>query len=561
MNNQISTFQSINGDSVVHFTSAKEMKLNGWADASRVAAYLMDDEGMSHKKNLGLVNLFATTHKRPLTTMRNLFTKSAVLEVTPFESVTYDLPVSREEHSCYTTHDTSGESDKPGIDGSFFTIYLSEEFTANDTLTYDPHDGEQLIVSDEHPVQPEGDSFKHTVRYLTNDKTKFFPSDQLKAGIKYMKITHVLGEYDTKYSGINLVKNPAGTITNEFILGDPRGVEVSYTGKAASMKSPGLTSFANDTIQKALKNLEMMGGKDSFFMANVMNKSFDESTMKVGKTIEYLALAELAQMEAYALVYSKAGRVPSGNGTKAVNEGLHHQRRRGKRIKYARPGGITHDKIHEAASYIYKNSPIEPMLRRIKFHCGTMAYANMQQLFRDEINQQLNGLPAGMLGNDNQFKGPLLTGPLNALEMQPVVFSAVTIPGIGKIELVLDESLDYLPLTDRFAAGFYGEGGMAWTSYSMVIEDATDPYYSNVDDKVKGASLVEGGSKMSNIYYIKPEGQNVIYGYEQGRMADDGKYTNIVSSLKYSGRNFWATSHSAALMLDITRYVCIELER
>lgn len=554
---------SINGDSVIGFTSVKEMKTKGWMDASKVATYLMDDDGKTHRKHLGLINLFATTHNMSVPIMRDLFKDSAVLEVDPGQSVTYDLPVSRTEVTCHTTSDTSEEQDYPGIDGTVFAIELSQEFTKGDLLTYDPYYGEQILVSNDHEVEQVGENFRHYVYFNTKDKTKYFPKDKLKAGLKYMKLTNIIGEYDTDFSGINMVRNPSGIITNEFVLGDPRGVETMYTAKAASMKSPGLKNFSESMRNNIQEQLDAMGGqsKEMFYMAKLApdGKSYLKDSFMIGTTLEYLALAELAMMECHSLLFAKAGTFRTATGSKSINEGVWHQLRRGKIIKYSRPGGITFDQIHEAASYIYKNSKIPVMQRTIKFKVGSMAWANIMQLFREESIQQLTGLPAGMLGNDAQI-GKVFSGPLDNLSMNAVRITSVVVPGIGRIEVELDDSLDYQPFSDRFSAGFFGEGH-AWTSYSMVIWDATNPEYSNVTNKVKGASLVEGGSQTSNIYYVKPSGAHVVYGYEQGRMANGSRTEEVQSSLRYMGRTFWATSHSAALVLDTTRFVIIELQR
>jgi hypothetical protein len=166
-----------------------------------------------------------------------------------------------------------------------------------------------------------------------------------------------------------------------------------------------------------------------------------------------------------------------------------------------------------------------------------------------------------MIGTDSQLEGKLFKGSLDNLSVDAVRITSVKIPGIGKIEIMLDESLDYQPLADKQAQGFYGTNGAAWTSYSMVIEDATNPEYSNVTNKVKNADLVSNGSQTSNTYYIKPEGSHVVFGYEQGRMANDGRTEYVQSSLKQMGRTFWAHSNSACLVLDITRQVVIELQR
>lgn len=561
--NRFDIRETINGDSVIGFTSAKEMKTLGWLDASKVSAYLMDDnDEQYHTKHLGMINLFKTTHQVDIPFMRDLFADSAVLECAEGESITYDLPVTRTEVHCYSAVDTSGRYDFPGIDEGVFELILSYEFTKGDILTYDPMYGEQVIVSEDHEVERVGEHFLHYVQYATTDRRKWFPKDKLVAGIKWMKIGNVLAEYSTGFSGINMFKNPAGSITNEFLLGNPRGVETSMTAKAAKMKSPGLNSFTSDMMNDVKTKLDHMGGKsrEMFFIANKAEGGIDVNSMMIGTTLEYLALIELALMEAWSLLFAKAAVVQTSNGVKRVNEGVWHQIRRGKLIRYAQPGGITLDHIHEAASYIYKNTKIQIKDRVIKFKTGWFAYQNVLQLFREEAVNQLNGIPAGMLGTDAQIKDPVFKGNLDELEMQAVVIQSVLFPGIGRVVVEYDPSLDYQPLADRFSAGMYGEGH-AHTAYSMVIWDASSPEYSNVTSKVKGADLVEGGSVRSNIYYVKPEGAHVVYGYEQGRMADRGQTTNIVSSLKYMGKTFWATSQSASLVLDTTRYVVIELMR
>lgn len=560
MQNRFDIRETINGDAVIGFTSAKELKTQGWVDAAKVSAYLMDDEGQAHRKHLGMINLFKTTHQVDIPFMRDLFADSAVLEVSEGESITYDLPVTRTEVRCYTAQDSSNKYDFPGIDGGVFEVVLSQEFTKGDILTYDPQYGEQVMVSSDHEVERVGENFLHYVVYMTNDNRKWFPKDKLIAGIQWMKIGHALAEFDTAFSGINMIKNPAGSITNEFILGSPRGVETFMTAKAAKMKSPGLNQFTSDMMDSVQQKLDYLGGKsrEMFFIANKQGNNLDVNSMMIGTTLEYLALMELALMECYSLLFAKAATIQTSNGVKRVNEGVWHQIRRGKLIKYAKPGGITVDHIHEAASYIYKNSSIPVRERTIKFKAGWYAYQNAMQIFREEAVQQLNGLPAGMIGADAQIK-QVFKGNLDELEMQAVVINSVLIPGIGRVIVEHDPSLDYQPLADRFSSGMYGEG-KAHTSHSMVIWDASNPEYSNVTSKVKNADLVEGGSMKSNIYYVKPEGAHVVYGYEQGRMADGSQTANVMSSLKHMGRSFWATSQSGALVLDTTRYVVIELQ-
>jgi len=556
--NRFDLHESINGDYVVGFTNVKELKTLGWMDSAKVSTYLMDDNN-SHKKHLGLINLFATSHKKSMPFLKDLFSQAAVLEVAEGQSITYDLPVDRSEVKCYTAEDTSAEYDFPGIDNGIFVLVLNQEFTKGDILTYDPVYGEQVMVSAEHDVEQVGENFKHYVTMQTNDKSKYFPKEYLRAGREWIKLTNKIAEFDTAFSTLSLVKDPTGTITNEFLLSDPRGIETFVTGKAARMKSPGLTGFANGVSDKINAQLEAMGGKNGMFVAK-KNPNGTLNPMMIGSTLEYLALMELSQMEANELLFAKAATVNTANGVKRVNEGVWHQIRRGKLIKYARQGGITLDHIYEAVSYIYQNSDIPVGQRSVKFKAGWLAYQNMLQLFREHAISQLNGLPAGLIGTDGQLPSKVFSGSLNNLSLAAVAITEVQFPGVGKVTVEHDDSLDYMPSTDRFSSGFYSEG-FAHTSNSLVIWDVTSPEYSNVTSKVKNAKLVEGGSQQANIYYVKPEGQpHVTYGYEQGRTANKDQFENVASSIKQMGRTFWATSQSSALVLDTTRYVTIELQ-
>lgn len=562
-NNIFNIKNSINGDSVIGFTSAKSMKTLGFLDSTKVATYLMGEEGpAAYRKHLGLIQLFETTHNVSLPFMKNLFEGAAVLEVEHGQSVTYDLPVKRLESECMTAEDTSAEFDYPGIDGTFFKIVLNEQFAKGDFLTYDPTYGMQVMVSSEHDVQQVGENWLHWVVLMDNDKSKFFPKEKLKAGIKYMKVGHAAAEFDQAFSGINMIKNPTGSITNEFILGSPRGVETFMTRSAASMKAPGFNAFADSMMDRVNQQLEAMGGENNmFYIGKLRNGSLDAGTAKIGTTLEYLALMELAMMECHSLLFARPAVINTSNGVKRVNEGVWHQLRRGKIIKYSRPGSLTVDHLHEAASYIYKNSTIPISERFLKFKAGYFAYQNLMQIFREESILQLNGLPVGMTGGDMQLPQLVFKGNLNNLEMQEVRITTVHIPGLGRVTAEHDPSLDYQPLSDRFSQGAYGSQMAAHTSWSLVIWDAGSSEYSNVTSKVKNASLVEGGAQKANIYYVKRAGEPAVtYGYEQGRMANEGSYENVQSSLKYMGRSFWAFNESGALVLDTTCTVMIELQ-
>lgn len=563
--NQFTIPGGSNGDTTIGFTSVKKMQNLGYMDKANFSSYINDDN-KGHVKHLGLVNLYAHTHNTPIPFLRDLFKNSAVLEVEEGQTITYDLPVNRSNDRCLTQEDTSDYQDQPGIDGAVFQIVLNGEYTGGDLLSYDLQHGEQIMVSMDHPVELEGENYKHWVTYWTNDKNAWYPKDKLKAGIQYFKITNALAEYDTTFSGVNMSTPPAGTITNEFLLGSPRGVEAFMTREASRMKTPAGMAVLNDKMMNNVyAELEALGGTEaSMFYIGASRNGSISSNMMVGTTMEYLVMMELAKMEAYSLLFARAGTQMTANGVKRITEGAWHQLRRGKTIEYSREGGITIDHIREAASYVYRNNTSIPIDQRfIKFKCGYFAHMNWLQLTREFAVRQLEGLPAGMLGMDGQLGQKVFSGPLGALKMEYVAIQDVFVPGVGRVIAEHDPSLDYEPFSDRFSSGAFGQTMMAHTSYSMVIWDLKDSQYSNVSkaDNVKGAKLMEGTTPKSNIFYVKPEGAAVTFGYEQGRMADKGNYANVVSSMPQMGKKIWALSQSGVLMLDTTAYVVIEKKR
>ena len=140
------------------------------------------------------------------------------------------------------------------------------------------------------------------------------------------------------------------------------------------------------------------------------------------------------------------------------------------------------------------------------------------------------------------------------------MFTAVNIPEIGKVRINHDPSLDYSPMADRRTQGFYGEGGYGHSSYSMVIWDATDAAYSNARTNLpSGAKVVDGGNLGANVYYVRPEGENMWWGYSNGRYSPNtGR--EIMSAHKTMSREFWAHNISASWVKDVSRSIIIELQ-
>lgn len=553
----------VNGDKVIGFTTSQIIKQKGWADRASLASWYQEDYSKNH---IGMVNLFTNYTDTKIPMLKNLFDSKAVLEVNGMDgSFTYDVPV-RKHNGTYTMKDTSMDSETPGIDESYFTVGLSREFRPGDVLSYSEKYGEQFVVSEDHPVIQEGDYWLHTVQHNSLDGTKWFPADKLKKGIQYFKTGHILGEFSTQFSGISATDN-VGTMTCEFVLGNHRGVETSYTMYADKKNFSGARTETKNQLNYFLEEQnrnyrdEMGNNLDMFYMGNYNSATgkVNNSTLTIGSTLEFLAVLENTKLEAHQLLFQKGGIIKGINGTKRLNEGLWHQIRRGRKLEYSRPGGITRDLIRQAVAYVFQGrTDMLPMDRVIKFKAGYGAYMNMLELFREEAISQLSGL-SYLLGTDSKIQSPV-TGSLDMLKLATVAWKTVAIPDIGVIEVEYDPSLNYEMGSDRGTRGLYGKGH-GQDSYSLVIWDAGSPQSSNARTNLpQGTSLIEGGNAKSGIYYVKPQGEHMWWGFEQGRWAPN-KASDIMSSSKTMSREFWIHSTSAAWVTDVSAYLVIELKR
>jgi hypothetical protein len=542
-----------NGDQVIKFTTAKKVKsIQGYQDLPSMEAWYKEDP---MKRHLGMQKFFGNQTMAPTGIFPELLSSKAVLEVNGVGgSFTYDVPMI-EATSIQTTRDTSDQV-KPGLDGSPFKLALNREFTTGDILTNDAEFGQQVLVSEE-PVEQYGDSYIHTVKLVSQDKTEYFLSSALKKGITWFKLNHaILGEYGTNFSHVDL-PSTVGHMTCEFTLGDLRGVEAYVTGMADKKSFSGAAMASKEYLGKLQAEAEQLGE-----LAVIMD--VDKSTMKtlpgsarIGATMQYLVFRELDRLTAQSLLFQRPGTFRENSGVVRLNEGLWHQLRRGKIIKYARPMGITRKHIKEAVEYVFRSNPYKRYEeRRVKFKCGLEALNNVLEIFSNEVNAQLSRLPQFM-GADRNIPNPISGTNLHEMKMDFVRFTEVYLPQIGYVKLEHDPNLDYSMMQDRFSAGFHGNS-RAHTTYSMVIWDAEDQEYSNNAELPKGAKLVEEGNANANVFLVKPEGEMMYWGTSHGRYSIN-KASDIVSSHKQIGQEFWAWNSCAIWVRDITRFVMIEL--
>ncbi len=551
-----------NGDQVIMFTGAKDVKsIQGYQDLPSLYSWYKEDPDKHH---LGMMNLWGQQAQTSYPIYRELLESKSVIEVNGFDGgFTYDIPVY-DSKGCYTSRDMSSQP-FPGLDGGSFKIVLSREYTTGDILSYDVEFGQQIVVSGDEPVAQMGDGFEHTVKLVDNDKETWFLAGNLAKGISYFKLNHVvLGEYGTNFSHVDM-PDTVGQMRCEYTLGSLRGVEAYVTGAADAKSFGGAAATSKEYLRVLANEAEQLG--EIAVMANVKmsggKKMPDMRTARIGTTMEFLVHRELERLTAQALLFQKAGVIRDVNGANLtkLNEGLWHQLRRGKIIKYGRPGGITREHIKEAVEYIFRANPHKATVeRRIKFKAGKQAYENILAIFKDEVASQNAGLNvANLLGSDRVLpKSPVSGTDLMNLTYNPVRFTNVYLPDIGYVEIEQDTSLDVQPMVDRLAMGMHPERA-AHTTYSLVIWDVADQKYSNNEDLPKGAKLMDGGNKGANIFLVKPEGEMTYWGSSKGRY-DINKAGDIVSSHKQIGQEFWAWNSIGIFVKDLTKFIMIELD-
>lgn len=549
----------VNGNQVIMFTDKKSVSsIQGVVDLPTMYSWYRENPDAHHR---GLMQLWGqqSVRKYGNSILRDLLLEKDVLEVNGWDGgFTYDLPI-KDFKGCYTVRDTSSQP-YPGIDGGTFKIVLNRAYTTGDRLSNDKINGQEIIVSGEEPVVAVAEGWEHTVQLVDNDKGTWFLPSNLVKGITYKKVGHaVLGERGTNFSHIDM-PDTVGIMKCEFRLGAFSGVEAYMTGMADAK------SFSGGDA-KSKQYLDMLqdefGGNEYAILAPLKigaggNKVPDMKNAKLGATMEFLTMRELERITSERLMWGRAGTVRNGNGVTRLNEGLWHQLRRGKVVKYGRPGGITRDHIKEVAEYVFRANPFkQDVERRLKFKCGKYAYQNILDIFSDEVNAQ-NAALGTLLGADRTIPNPVSGTDKFNLKYSPIRFTDVFLPGIGQVSIEEDTSLNMVEGVDRFAAGMHPEG-LSYTAYSMVIWDVDSQEYSNNKELPKGATLMEGAKKGANIHLVKPQGEMTYWGSTNGRY-DYRKAGDIMSSSKQIGQEFWAFQIADIHVDDLSKFVMVELD-
>lgn len=544
-----------NGDQIIGFMKGSDLKnRGGYQDWASLHTWYQEDPLKNHMK---LQTFFGMQgkNKYQYSITNELLANKAVLEVNGWEGkFSYDLPVETIDEMT-TVFDMSSQ-EFAGIDESTFKIVFNEELAPGTTVTADAYRGMEIVVSESEPVRAKSDGFEHTMVINTKDPDAIYPSHLLAKGIQYFVTGHGIAEFGTRLAKVRMPES-TGYMTCEFQLGSVRGAESFVTGKADSVNLAGGIAQSKDYLEDIMSQSnnigELMVMMDTDTKGNPIKK-----TGRVGSVMEFLTLRELDRLTATSHMFQRAGVIKSANGIIRYNEGLWPQLRRGYVKKYGRKGGITKEHIKDMADYVYRaNTDLPVIERRLKIKAGTPAYNNVMEIFDAEAKLQL-ALTASLLGQDRILPSNPVSGDLYNLSLKLVRFKEVFLPGIGYVEIVEDTSLNRMGLSDRRLSGMHQQG-YDHTAYSLIIWDAEDQQYSNNKTMPKGTSLVDGGNAGANVYIVKPEGSYVHWGRRTGRY-DSRTATDIMSSFKEMGEEFFAYNNSAIWLKDPSRFVMLELD-
>ena len=550
---------TVNGDTVIGFTDAKTIRHSLVEhDLASLDDWYFEDPDKNH---LGLLELFSNISNYPKPMYLGMIQRDAVINVNGINGkFRYDLPVEN-TYEVVTVEDTSLKYNKPGIDESLFEIVLNAQFTQGDILTYDVINGCMLMIATDREPRMEGENWRYWCRLWGKSRAKYFPKDKLRAGIKYFKVSNVLGEFSTQFSRVGGASK-MGLMTCEFQLAGHRGVEGESTMYAGIKSLAYADKYTQSFLQRAYDQVRRLSETNegapvdyAIIASRDANGNINLANARVANTVSLFCLAELMKMEAYELMFMRGGAIKTHNGVLMKNEGLYHQLRRGFTIQYARPGGIKREHFMAAADYIFRGrTDLKIEDRRMKFKVGAKAYQNIIEIFRDEFYSQLSAL-APMLGTDRIIQNPV-SGPNNALRLGTVTIESVVIPGIGNVTIEHEPSLDYVDMVDRSQLV---DGMVPLTSYSCIMEDLTGAEWSNAYAGIPSGSEAKLGNMNSNVFYVKPDGASMFWGYEQGRWSSRVGAGEILSSHSRMAEQFWCHSVSACWVKDVSKFVTIEL--
>lgn len=491
---------------------------------------------------------------------RKVVTDNAVLSVNGQDGG-FKYKMAIETDNCLrTVDDTSDQSvdGYVGVAGSTFRIVLNKKLAPFQAFTMDKAYGDYLMVEDVE-VKYLGYGYEHMVSLVgsRDDNTKAYPISLLKNDVSYYIASNsYITELSEKLSH-PYIPETTNYMEAEFKLGSGQGAEHYFTGKADSYKLS--TGYTTADTQKYLAELASVGiDYDTTPIGAIRATIGTQTITTVADMLEILTIRSFNERFNSSLMFMQPQKISTGKGVIEFNEGLWQQMRRGKIFRYAKRGQLNESDLVAIRNYVYKynNSQVEDTFLHLT--TGSELGFNIERIVAKNAKDQIIFL-GSLMGSDRILPVNPVSGSLTSLTVAPVKFQKAHIPGVGMLSCTKDFSLDHINDADIRARGV-NPGNKDHTTYSGYIFDVTDQTYSSNAKFPEGTKAVGGETMVKhNVYLVRPERGAIIWGRETGRYSSK-TFTDVRSSNKLMGEEFFIYGFGAMWMPDPSKFVTIELK-
>ncbi len=290
----------------------------------------------------------------------------------------------------------------------------------------------------------------------------------------------------------------------------------------------------------------------------MMSERGGRSVTTVADLVEMLAIKKFNKNFNTSLMFMVGGKQSTTKGSLEFNEGLWRQMRRGKIHFYNRRGQADIQDLQAVRNYVFKHNTMPTDESYLRIKAGSELASNIETIIQNAGISQISEL-GGLLGADRVTRDPIVTGGLRELEVNLVKVKSAYLPGVGRMEVIRDTSMDYMSNDIDVRRRGLNPNGKDHTTYSGIIWDVTDQLYSNNAMLPEGTVAVGGETKAKqNVYLVRPERFPVVWGRENGRYSSQ-KASDILSSGKTMHESFYIYGFGAMWLVDPSKFVMMEL--
>jgi hypothetical protein len=303
---------------------------------------------------------------------------------------------------------------KPGVDGQEFEIVFDKNaFAVNDIITAHRYEQETQIqvVSEGERYQ---NGYKFRCRAANANSTDFVNQRFLAIGVEYFKITNVLGEYTTSFSGLGLFDGNLEVMADVL---NQYGVEHTITDWADATKLGAQTDASGNPL-------------DITYYSVTDPNAEGEKTKIVGwePTVSRLLRMEMMRMRANMLMWGRQGNTKDEKGRPTrLKPGLWQQLHLGNVIYYDR-GQFSLNLLRSAIGDLFYNR-VKVSERYVKVYTNRAGMELASSAMRKDFNNSNFMLSADkfMDGKDRLKQGYALqfdhymtteTGPVEFVELE-----------------------------------------------------------------------------------------------------------------------------------------------